>query len=241
MAPAGNGRCKAPRNSRSGATAVVTREAVWFVCFSMDPGIDHDERRAGTAGAVAAGGYLRLWWPLPGLIVAVVAIQVVVWRGYHATGHAAGHLASASAVFAMAAVLSVVVWSAPATLRRRVELWVLAAAVLGASMLSTIANLRVVDAIGADDWSDAQAGVFGPARPGFSSGHELAERAMWLVVVAAVLLTVWLRWRRAVSSRVAIGAVAASVLFPPWMFAGAGLLVVSVAFVIARARRLRAR
>ena len=173
------------------AIVVVTREALLFVCVSMGAGMDRCERRAGAAGAaVAVWGYVRQWWPLPGLVLAVVAIQAVVWRSYHASGHAAGHLASASAVFAMAAVLSVVVWSAPAVLRRRVELWVLAVGVLGASLLSTVANLRVVDAIGADDWSDAQAGVLGPARPGFSSGHELAERAMWFVVVAAVLLTV---------------------------------------------------
>jgi hypothetical protein len=91
---------------------------------------------------------------------------------------------------------------------------VLTGAVLAASPLSTIANLRVVDAIGGDDWSDEQASVHGPARPGFSSGHDLAERASRLVVVAAVLLTVWLWWRPEPSVGVAVGAVAPSVLLP---------------------------
>jgi hypothetical protein len=182
--------------------------------------------------------FARQWWPLPGLILVVVAVQSLVWRPGHASGHAAGHQASASAVFALLAVLSLIVWSAPAVVRRRIELWVLGSAVLGASLLSTSANMRIVDAIGANDWSDVEAGSLGPARPGFRSGHELAERAMWLVVGAAVLLIVWLRLRRAVSTRVAIGAVAANVLVPPWMFAGFGLVVVAVASVIARAGRL---
>ena len=181
----------------------------------------------------------RQWWPLPALIFVVVAVQSLVWNPGHASGHAAGHQASASAVFALLAVLSLIVWSAPAALRRRIELWALGSAVLGASLLSTSANMRIVEAIGVDDWSDAEAGALGPARPGFRSGHELAERDMWLVVGAAVLLIVWLRLRRAVSTRVAISAVAANVLIPPWMFAGFGLVVVAVASMIARARRLR--
>jgi hypothetical protein len=207
---------------------------------NMSTRIERSEREAGATGTAGVWRHMRQWWPLLALILAVITIQAVVWRGYHALGHAAGHLSSASAVFGLAAMLSVIVWSAPRALRRRVELWVIAAIVIGASMQSTIANLRVVDAIGADDWSDEQAGVLGPARPGFRSGHDLAERAMWLVVVAAVVLTVWVWWRRAVSTGVATGAVLASVLFPPWIFAGAGLVVVAVAFVIARMRRLRA-
>ena len=67
----------------------------------------------------------------------------------------------------------------------------------------------------------------------------VGNRGAWGVVAAAIILTELL-WRRGlVSTKVAIAAAVLSVIFPYWIFPGFGMLVVVVAVVAARARRLR--
>jgi hypothetical protein len=179
------------------------------------------------------------WWPLAGFLVPIVTIQHLWFGGYNAAGHAAGHLASASAIFGAAYVNSVIVWAARPDLRRRTGLWLLSSAMVAATIIPTIGNLRVVDAIGTDDWTDDQASARGFTRPGFASGHDLAERGMWVVVACAVLFAGWLWWRRAVGNKAGIAAIFLSVIFPPWILPGAGLVVIAIALVVDRARRLR--
>ena len=62
-----------------------------------------------------------------------------------------------------------------------VAIRVVAAACHGiASCLVVLAgNVRVIDAIGAATWNDAQASQLGPTRPGFASGHDLDELGAW--------------------------------------------------------------
>jgi hypothetical protein len=68
--------------------------------------------------------------------------------------------------------------------------------------------------------------------------HGLANLAPWLAVVAAVAMASVL-WRRGhVSLRVALGAGLLSVVFPPWIIPGAGVVVLVVARCIAKARSL---
>ena len=112
-----------------------------------------------------------------------------------------------------------------AGIHRRVELWLLAAATIAAALFDTIGNVRVVDAIGSSNWTDDQAGSLGPSRPGFTSGHDLAQMAMYAVVGAVLVLTPWLWWRGAIGKRVAITAIAVNIVIPPWIIPGAGLIV----------------
>lgn len=181
----------------------------------------------------------RDWWPVPAMLVPVLVAQIVWFGHYHATGHAAGHLVSATTIFGVVFALAVLVWASPSLLRRRWELWVLVACVAVSALIPTIGNLRVVDAIGTRDWTDDQASANGPLRPGFGSGHDLAERGVWLVIGFAVLLAGWFWFKHGVRTGVAIAAIILSLIFPPWIFPGAGSIVLTVATVVRRARRLR--
>ena len=102
-----------------------------------------------------------------------------------------------------------------------------------------IGNLRVVNAIGGNNWNSDQADRLGPLRSGFTSGHDLAQRSAWLMIVVVALFSVWLWRRRVVSGGVAVGAIVVSVVFPSWVFPGAGLVVLVVAALALRAGRLR--
>ena len=180
--------------------------------------------------------FVRHWWPIPAMLAVIIAVQIIWFGHYHASGHAAGHLASATMIFGVVFALAVLVWASPALLRRRPELWALAAAVAASVVIPTVGNLRVVNAIGIDDWTDSQASALGPSRPGFVSGHALAERGVWYVIGFAVLLAAWLWYKHAVGRGVGIAAIVLSLIFPPWIFPGAGLTVTTI---IRRSRRLR--
>ncbi len=182
---------------------------------------------------------LRNWWPVPVMLAAIISIQVVWSSRYDPSGHAADHFSSATAIFGIAFLVAVLVWAIPGNVRRRAELWLLTAAVVTAALVATIGNLRIVDAIGADNWSMDEAGALGPLRPGYTSGHELAERGAYAVVVAVVGLAAWLWWRWAIHPGVAIGAIALSIVFPSWIFPGAGIVVLAIAASVTRARLLQ--
>ena len=183
--------------------------------------------------------FARQWWPIPAMLAPIIVAQTIWFGRYHATGHAAGHLASATMIFGVVFALAVLIWACPPQLRCRPELWVLATAVTMSVLIPTIGNLRIVNAIGTDNWTDDQASALGPLRPGFVSGHDLAERWTWLVIGVTVLLAGWLWFKHAVSKRVGIAAIILSLIFPPWIFPGAGLIVLTISAVIRRSRRLR--
>jgi hypothetical protein len=182
---------------------------------------------------------VRNWWPPVAFLVPILVVQRMWLGDYEASGHAAGHLGGATVVFGLTFVVTLIVWATPPDLRRLPALWILASAVCLAGLVMTIGNLRVVDAIGADNWTDELAGIRGPGRPGFESGHQLAERGMWIAALCALLLAGWLLWKGAVRTGPGIAAMILCVIFPPWIFPGVGLLVVAVALVVNRARRLR--
>jgi hypothetical protein len=183
--------------------------------------------------------WLRRFWPIPAMLATVVAVQAAWVSRYTATGHAAEHLSSATSVFGVAFVVGVVIWGIDAAVRRRPELWVILVLVFVGAAGVVVGNVRVVDAIGTEDWSIEEAEALGSARPGFPEGHELAERAAWFTVAATVLLALWLWQRRAVSPWVGGGAVALSIVFPYWIFPGAGLVVLAVALVAGQVRAER--
>ena len=158
-------------------------------------------------------------------------------RGHPARGHASGHLSSATAVFFGSVLIAVIVWSTPPT-RRWPDVWIASGIWIAALVGVAIGNLRVVDAIGGADWTNEEAAVLGAGLPGFESGHDLAEISMWLAVAAAIVLSIVLLLRSQISRGVAIGAILVSLLFPPWFFPGAGVLVLAIALCLARNRML---
>ena len=72
-----------------------------------------------------------------------------------------------------------------------------------------------------------------------ASAHDLANLAPWLGVLTALVLTGTLGYYGHLSRRVAIGAAAVSVIFPPWIVPGAGVYLAMVARSIAHQRALR--
>lgn len=80
----------------------------------------------------------------------------------------------------------------------------------------------------------------GCTRPGYESGHDLAQLSSF-VAVAGALLLIAAAWRTgAVSGRVAIVSAVLSVLIPPWIFPGAGVVVLTFSVAQRRERRLNA-
>ena len=174
------------------------------------------------------------WWPIPAIVAVVAAIQLW-WSGTYELpgGHASDHFMNASAIFGFSVAVTVLMWALPQEERRQPVVWLLAAAVVVGALAVTIANVRVVDAIGSNSWSDAQADALGPARPGFISGHDLADRASLALSVAATALAAWLVWRKAIHRGVAGVAILINVA------GGLGVFVLAVGVVVRRFGRLR--
>jgi len=182
-----------------------------------------------------ARAVIRHWWPVVAIFAGSIVIQTVALSNYEARGHAGDHLGSAKFIFLAAALIATILWAAPRA-RRQPDVLVAAAAWLAAAGAFAAGNLRVVDAIGGADWTSDEADLFGPALPGFESGHDLAALAAPLGLVAALVLAVVL-WRRAhVSPRAAVAACAGSVVIPYFLIPGAGVAVLAVATCRRRAK-----
>jgi hypothetical protein len=182
-------------------------------------------------------GYLKLWWPIPFFLVIAAMGKLLLTQGYDAKGHAADHLSSANAIFPMLAVFAVIVWSSSGA-RRRPEIWALGG-LLGITLsMVLIGNLEVVNAIGGQTWTDAQADSLGPGRVGFASGHTLSEVGMWSTVAVTLMIAIVLLRRHLLTRRQAITASIVSIIFPPFLIPGAGLIVVAVALCWTRGAQL---
>jgi hypothetical protein len=198
-----------------------------------------DGRPSGRSLGVRLGRITRNWWPVGAFLMPVLVLQTVWSARYDVAGHAAGHLGSAMVVCPMIFVSSVLMWAMPAPARRDPVLWLIIAVVIGCCLVATAGNLRVVDAIGDDTWTDAQAGALGPTRPGFEAGHDLASRGAVGAVLATIVAAGLLWRRRLVSAKVAAGAAVLSVIFPYWIVPGAGIVVLALSAAVQRHRRLR--
>ncbi len=182
---------------------------------------------------------IRRWWPVPTLLVAVVTVQVLVSSRYEARGHADAHLSSSTVIYGVTFLAGVVIVALRGPLWRRPALWLTSGAVVASSAIVTMANLRVVDAIDGENWSDADAARLGPTRPGFAAGHDLAGHAAWVTVGSTAAFALWLWRNRGLSNRAALAAIAVTLLVPPWTFPGAGLAVIAGATVIGQERQRR--
>ena len=74
-----------------------------------------------------------------------------------------------------------------------------------------------------------------------SADHSLANSSIWYAVLAALVLVAAFRWRRHIGNRAAAGAAVVSVLFPPWIIPGAGVVVLAIVRCVARHRERGAR
>jgi hypothetical protein len=183
--------------------------------------------------------FIRNWWPVAAFLLPVLVVQTVWSARYDLAGHAADHLQSATPVFPMAFLSAVLLWVLPGRGRRDRLLWLLVAAAIASCLVVMAGNLRVIDAIGGATWNDTQASQFGPTRPGFESGHDLAALGAWGAVLATMLVA-GLLWRRSlVSAKVAAAAAALSLVFPYFIAPGAGVVILAVSAAVARARDLR--
>jgi len=133
---------------------------------------------------------------------------------------------------------AVLLWALPSRGRRDPLLWLLVAAAIACCLVVLAGNVRVIDAIGGANWNDAQASQLGPTRPGFESGHHLAELGAWGAVLATMLLAGLLWLRGLVSARVAVAAAVVSLVFPYFIAPGAGAVVLVISVAVARLRRL---
>jgi len=173
----------------------------------------------------------RRWWPVPVVLASSIVVQKLLFESrYEVSGHAAGHLSSATAPFGAFAFAAILLWTTP-TGRRQPDVLVACLAWLAATVLVLVGNVRVVDAL-------VDAGLGRAPTEGLPNvaDHGLANLAPWLAVVAAVAMA-GVFWRRGhVSRRVAIGSALLSMVFPPWIIPGAGVLVLVVARCIAYER-----
>jgi len=164
------------------------------------------------------------------LASSLTAQKVLFESRYDVSGHAAGHLDSATAPFAALAIVAILLWATPAG-RHQADVLGACLAWLAATVLVLVGNVRVVN-----DLVDAGLSHAPTENLPDVADHGLANLAPWLAVVAAVAMAGVL-WRRGhVSGSIAIGAALLSVVFPPWIIPGAGVIVLVVARCIAFAR-----
>jgi hypothetical protein len=158
--------------------------------------------------------FLRTWWPVAAFLLPVLVVQSLWSARYDVAGHAADHLQSATPVFPMVFLSAVLLWALPRRARRDPWLWLLTAAAIAGCLVVMAGNVRVIDAIGGAAWSDTQASQLGPTRPGFESGHDLAEVGAWGAELATMLAAGLLWVRRLASATVAAAAAAVSLFSP---------------------------
>jgi hypothetical protein len=161
---------------------------------------------------------------------AMLAQRVLLSSRYDVGGHAAEHLGSASAPFMAAAVVAIVLWATPRA-RRQIDVLAAAAAWFSTTVVVMVGNLRVIDDLVAAGHSRTPTDYV----PDLAD-HALANSSTRYAVVAALVLVASFRWRRHIGNRAAIGAAIVTVLFPPWIIPGAGVIVLTIVRGVTRQR-----
>ncbi|HEX2785334.1 MAG TPA: hypothetical protein VHN36_17245 [Ilumatobacteraceae bacterium] len=173
----------------------------------------------------------REWWPVPVFLSgALLAQQELLSSRYDVGGHAAEHLGSASAPFMAAAVLAILFWATPLA-RGQVDVLVAAAAWFSTTLLVMLGNLRVVDELVEAGYSHTPTGSIPDV-----ADHALANSSVWYAVVAALMLVASFRWRRQIGNGATIGAAVTTLIVPPWIIPGAGVIVLAIGRCVAGRR-----
>ena len=174
---------------------------------------------------------VRDWWPLPAIIAtALIAQQLLLSSRFDVGGHAAEHLAGATAPFMAAAVLSLLYWATPRA-RHQLDVLAFAGVWLATTLLVMLGNLRVVDDLVAAGYSRTPTDSVPDV-----ADHSLANSSVWYAEVAALLLIAAWRRRRNIGNRATIGAVVVTVIIPPWIIPGAGVIVLAIVRLVKRCR-----
>src|SRR3954454_8411942 len=85
------------------------------------------------------------WWPVPVVLSTSIVVQKLLFESrYDVSGHAAGHLSSATAPFGAFAFAAILLWTTPSG-RRQPDVLLACAAWLTATVLVLVGNVRVVD------------------------------------------------------------------------------------------------
>ena len=185
-----------------------------------------------TGGRASRSAHIvRDWWPVPPLIAtALFAQQVLLSSRYDVGGHAGEHLAGASAPFMAAAIVSILFWATPRA-RRQIDLLVAAGAWFATTLLVMVGNLRVVDDLVAAGYSRTPTDSVPDV-----ADHSLANSSVWYAAGAALLLVAAWRRRRHIGNRATIGAIVTTVIIPPWIIPGAGVIVLAIVRLVQRGR-----
>lgn len=184
-----------------------------------------------TGHASRAAHIVRDWWPVAAIVAAaLLAQQLLLSSRYDVGGHAAEHLGGATAPFMAAAVFVILFW-ATRRARREIDLLVTAGLWFATTLLVMIGNLRVVDDLIAAGYSRTPTGSVPDV-----ADHSLANSSVWYAEVAALLLVAAWRRRRHIGNRATIGAVVTTVIVPPWIIPGAGVIVLAIVRLVHRSR-----
>ncbi len=162
--------------------------------------------------------------------VALVAQQLVLNSRYDVGGHAAEHLSGASAPFMATAMFGILAWTTPAA-RRQVDLLVGGGLWVAMTVLVAVGNLRVVDDLVAAGYSHTPTGSVPDV-----ADHSLANSSVWYAEAAALLLIAAWRRRRHIGNRVTLAAVGITVIVPPWIIPGAGVILLAIARFVEHGR-----
>ncbi len=170
------------------------------------------------------------------VVVTVIMMNLVTAALFEANGsHARDHLASAQGPLPLIPLLAVVIWALPPD-RRRVGVWGATLVIIVGAVVDVSGNLKVIDAIGGAQWNDAQAARLGSSHPGFEGGHSLADIGMRIIVAGAMAFALLLVAYRAVRPTVGIASAALTLVFPPWIAPGFGVIIIAVALLWAKNR-----
>jgi len=102
------------------------------------------------------------------------------------------------------------------------------------TLLVMMGKLRVVDDLVAAGYSRTPTGSVPDV-----ADHSLANSSVWYAVAAAFLVIAAVRRRRYVGNRATIGAVVATLIIPPWIIPGAGVIVLAIVRVVQRGQDRR--
>jgi len=156
--------------------------------------------------------------------------------------HARGHFASAGSALPQLGILAVMFWALP---RRstwvRGLLGIAALVILVGCGITLAGNIKVIDVASAQGWTEAQAEALEETLPGVREGHDQASTGMWMVVGGAAAFAAILTATKAVGLGAGISSIVLSVIFPPWIAPGFGLVVVAIALLRERERRERSQ
>ena len=174
---------------------------------------------------------VRIWWPVPACMAgSLVAQQLLLTSRYDVGGHAAGHADGATAPFLAAALLPILFWATrPA--RRQVDLIAVGALWLATTLLVMVGNLRVVDDLVDAGYSHTPTGSLH-----YEANHSLANSSVWYAEAAALVLIAAWRRRRHIGNRATLGAVLTTLVIPPWIIPGAGVVVLAIVRLVRRHR-----